>query len=339
MAKRERSSLSTQERALLEEILTLTWRSGAAVDGTNFRITHQSDRKALQDLEFRSLLVRERQADAYRVALLGLDALRTDVSRRILTFGDKLAAALQQRFSDESLRHEKFFVVQIAECLGISVDECKLVLLHLREAVESWWGGASSDWLSKDAWILPGERVFEWPTTGDFISQLKDWRSPERRAAKDALRATLLGHAPQPAETALREAPAWHQDLRPRPLRALFAEIHRARQVSCPALVVLGLRAAIDTMCNEMWGDLGTFQAKLQKLNDEGFIGRRQRDQISAAIEIGNATTHRGHIPTRRDADTVHDIVEALLKQHYSLSARASSAAKRVPARVRPRKG
>lgn len=181
--------------------------------------------------------------------------------------------------------------------------------------------------------------LFEWPTTGVLIRQIKIWRSPERRIAKDALRASVFGHALSAATTALPVAPDWHQDLRQKSLRALFGEIHRARQVNCPALVVLGLRAAIDTMCNEMWGDLGTFQEKLQKLHDEGLIGQRQHEQISAAIEIGNATTHRGHIPIRRDADTVHDIVEALIKQHYSLGARASSAARRVSARIKPRKG
>ncbi|GFE84410.1 hypothetical protein GCM10011487_64100 [Steroidobacter agaridevorans] len=87
-----------------------------------------------------------------------------------------------------------------------------------------------------------------------------------------------------------------------------------------------------------MWGDLGTFQNKLQRLSDEGMIASKQRHLIAAAIEIGNATTHRGHMPTRRDAEAVHDIVEGLMKQHYSLSARASKAARRIPARVKAKK-
>lgn len=83
MAKRKQNNLSIQERALLDEILTLSWRSGAAVGATNFRISHQDDRRALQDLEFRSLLARERAADAYYVPLLGLDALRVADYRRL----------------------------------------------------------------------------------------------------------------------------------------------------------------------------------------------------------------------------------------------------------------
>jgi hypothetical protein len=132
--------------------------------------------------------------------------------------------------------------------------------------------------------------------------------------------------------------PEWHKDLRVRSLRLLLSEIYRARQIDCPALVVLSLRSALDAICNEMWGDLGTFQDKLQKLVDEGLIGSKQRQLMAAAIEIGNATTHRGHIPTRGDAEAVHDIVEGLIKQHYSLDGRASVAAGRLPKRIRARK-
>ena len=154
---------------------------------------------------------------------------------------------------------------------------------------------------------------------------------------KDALRASAFGQPSDTLQIRLEPTPDWHRDIHARPLRALFNEIHRARQAKCPALIVLGLRAALDAMCNEMWGDIGTFKDKLQKLTDEGLIGKRQREQIAAAIEIGNATTHRGHIPTIRDAETVYDIVESLVKQHYSLNVRASNAAKRVPARLKGR--
>ena len=126
------------------------------------------------------MLARDRNRDAYHVSLLGLDALGTPASRKILGFGDILAKRLQERFSDEALRRKELQVVEIADYFGTSVDECLLILLHLNEAVENWWGGSSADWPSKDAWMLPGERVFEWPTIDDFIKQLKDWRSPER---------------------------------------------------------------------------------------------------------------------------------------------------------------
>ncbi|GFE85034.1 hypothetical protein GCM10011487_70340 [Steroidobacter agaridevorans] len=199
------------------------------------------DRKTLQDLEFKTLVATD--AHRYYVPVLGLDFLQNDLSRRILDLGDKLAQELKRRFSDAALRTEQFRVVEIATYFGIDVDECLLVLLHLKEAVENWSGGRSSDWPSKDAWILPSERIFDWPTTADFIHQLKEWRSPARQQMKQNLLARLEGQTHNAPETLT--VPPWHRDLRPRSLQALFGEIHRAKHMGCPALVVLGLRAAL----------------------------------------------------------------------------------------------
>jgi hypothetical protein len=117
-----------------------------------------------------------------------------------------------------------------------------------------------------------------------------------------------------------------------------MAEIEDARSRGGCMLPVLGLRTALDLMCNDMWGDIGTFEAKLRKLADEGLVGTRQLLLLMAAVEIGNATTHRGHVPSQKDATAVYDIIEGLLKQHYVLPDRARRASRRVPPKRIPRR-
>lgn len=334
MSKRgKKSQLGSQEFSLLEEILEQAMTTAGLVDAVNFRIAHPNDRKALEDLQIRRLLAID--SSTYRVTLLGLDALQTATSRELLSLGDKFAEALRQRFANEELRRKEFHVSEIAELLGVNVNRCLATLAQLKEAIESWSGGRSATWPRADAWILPSENAFAWPTTRDLIRQLREWNKPERVQRKNALRSALIGQAIGTSSPVVAAPPIWYQDLPARPLRVLFGEIHRARQLNCRALVVLGLRTALDTMCNELWGDIGTFQAKLQRLQTEGYIGRLQHDQLATAIAIGNATTHRGHIPTTRDTNTVYDIVETLIRQHYSLRDRASVAAKRVPSRMK----
>lgn len=114
-------------------------------------------------------------------------------------------------------------------------------------------------------------------------------RSPARRQMKQNPLGRLDGQTHNAPDTLT--IPQWHRDLRPRSLRTLFGEIHRASQIGCPALMVLGPRAALDSMCTQMWGDLGTFQNKLQRLSGKGMIAAKQRHLIATAIEIGNATT------------------------------------------------
>jgi hypothetical protein len=42
-------------------------------------------------------------------------------------------------------------------------------------------------------------------------------------------------------------------------------------------------------------GDVGTFEQKLKALEDDGYVSKRNREVLDAALDAGNATAHRGH--------------------------------------------
>jgi ethanolamine ammonia-lyase large subunit len=64
-------------------------------------------------------------------------------------------------------------------------------------------------------------------------------------------------------------------------------------------------------------GDRGSFQAKLQALQSEGYIASRARNVLDAALDAGNAAAHRGHNPNADTVNEVMDIIESLLEAIY----------------------
>ena len=80
-------------------------------------------------------------------------------------------------------------------------------------------------------------------------------------------------------------------------------------------------------------GDVGTFGQKLQTLESEGYIGRRNREVLSAALDAGNAAAHRGHEHNVEEVNHVIDIVENLLQAVYVLEHTAATLKKATPPR------
>ena len=97
----------------------------------------------------------------------------------------------------------------------------------------------------------------------------------------------------------------------------------------------MGARAAIDIVCSELVGDAGTFDQKFNALADLGKLSTHDIAIVKAAVNVGNASAHRGHIPTQEDVDSVVQICERLVEGHYILP----SAASRLSLLVCPLKG
>ncbi len=322
---REKNKRLRRRHELLAEVLELAWQSNALVDAPEFRASHVPDRAEVDALVAQGFLARD--DDQYRVTILGLDELKTDRARHMLKCGDILAKKLYERFVDPSLRKEHYHVREIADLWNISIAECILMLRHFHDILGSWTSGWTTGLATPDAWVVPGEVVCDYPNTNALIRERKKWKSRAHLHPYPGLQNLDGTKVPVLAARAPQD---WYRGL-PKVLQVLISEIEESRSRGNKMLSVLGARAALDAMCGEMWGDIGTFDSKLQRLADEGLVGVRQHKLLKYAIEVGNATSHRGHVPTKKDADAVCEIIEGLLKQHYVLSGRASQAAQRVP--------
>lgn len=129
-----------------------------------------------------------------------------------------------------------------------------------------------------------------------------------------------------------RRTPLW-KDKFPKQILAVVEEVYRALQSNSPRLAMIGARTIIDLVILDKVGDVGTFAEKLAALERQGYVGRKNREFVEAAIEAGSAAAHRGIASEIGDLNRVMDIVESLLESVYVLEELAQRIRQSTPAR------
>jgi len=113
----------------------------------------------------------------------------------------------------------------------------------------------------------------------------------------------------------------------------LIEEVYSALHANNRRLVTMGARALLDMAITDKVKDVGGFGQKQDALEKEGFASKKQREVLEAALDAGNAATHRGHCPTTKQLEQVMDIVESVLQQIYVLPQAAADLKKSTPPR------
>jgi hypothetical protein len=129
-----------------------------------------------------------------------------------------------------------------------------------------------------------------------------------------------------------RPMPRWSSKL-PWPIQAVLREVYGALQAGSYRLATMGARTVVDLVITDKVGDTGTFASKLEALEKQGFVGRKNREVLSAALEAGNAAAHRGLAPESGVLNHVMDIVENLLEAVYTLEQAANDVRRATPPR------
>jgi len=172
--------------------------------------------------------------------------------------------------------------------------------------------------------------VLELKTVQNVLTELQHYRS--LRASWTGLPLESAAAAPSSPAHAVLEQRQWLQQL-PEDARALLVETYAAEKAGLRALVVMGVRAAIDMTCNHLVGDVGGFDKKLDALRDSALVSEAQRHALGAVVQVGHASAHRGHIPDVGDVNDVLDILERMLKAHYVDPHTAARLRQATPAR------
>ena len=110
-----------------------------------------------------------------------------------------------------------------------------------------------------------------------------------------------------------RRLPPWKKELSDE-MGQLLEEVYAALQADSRRLAMMGARAVIDIVILNEVGDVGSFAQKLERLQNTGFISVKNREVLEAALDVGNAASHRGYQPERKHVHLVIDIVENLLQ-------------------------
>lgn len=113
----------------------------------------------------------------------------------------------------------------------------------------------------------------------------------------------------------------------------LMGEVYAALHSDSRSLALMGARTIVDLVLVDKVGDEGSFGAKLQKLESQGFIGKQGRLILETALDAGSAAAHRAYKPSTEHLNQVMDIVENLLEAVYVLERAAVEIRKATPQR------
>lgn len=99
-------------------------------------------------------------------------------------------------------------------------------------------------------------------------------------------------------------------------LHSLFLELFAALDEDLKVLAAIGMRTAFE--CT--WGLLSlpptyTFEGKLDALLNAGKIGRHEYDSLSALTDAGNASAHRGWVPSEEELEEMMSILTAFVQR------------------------
>jgi hypothetical protein len=111
--------------------------------------------------------------------------------------------------------------------------------------------------------------------------------------------------------------------------------VYAALAADSRTLAAIGIRTITDMVAVDKVGDKPTFKAKLDGLQDEGWLSSQNREVLEAVVDVGSAAAHRGHRPTTEKLNYAMDIIENLLESIYVLAPVAEQLKESIPPRNR----
>jgi hypothetical protein len=307
-AEQARDSLSKTAHDLLLDLYRAAASPRFNIDARSFRVRHHEQLSVLDEMVRRGS-IRDLQG-FYSPVLLALSQLDSVPEVRQL-FDDcgVVVRALRERYFENQV--DLIATEDLAQRASLPVDRFRRALFYLNDSVPLL-AGSSGSVDSPMQMALPAEKLLQLKSVRDVLAEVRRYGE---LSARWAFPDPTLGPEGAPVQ-AVRQARQWLQHL-PSDLQALLAEVYAAQESQLWILAVMGVRAAIDMTCNQLVGDVGGFDQKLQKLRSSGHVSEKQLEVLQAVVELGHASSHRGHVPAADDVGDVLDILERLLKAQY----------------------
>ena len=131
-----------------------------------------------------------------------------------------------------------------------------------------------------------------------------------------------------------RKLPDWLHDIDDKDTKQLLEEVYAALHADSRRLAMMGCRAILDRVLVRAVGDVGGFEEKLRRMAKERLLSETHQGILSAAIDAGSASAHRGYSPDPTVLEHVVAIVEHVVFAGV-LSNRADGVRRETPARKR----
>lgn len=298
-------------------LLEITPANDDGVDSLAFRAENFQRISSIDQLEVEGCIRKDQER--YFVSLTALAQLNVPRAIRILEDAEKLFQQLKIHYT--RTQRETMLVDDLAWRSGVDELAAREALGYMVQG--PWWGGHSGRFFSvPNAHIQPSESILRFESFSSVVDQLRTWQSTRIRDRQLTIPAALDVHtdgdvSQTPTISNMqRQRPDWVIKL-PDELRELLGEIYSAMALDLRALPAMGVRALIDVVAVKLVGDAGSFEKKLALLQDDGHITAANKSILSVAIEVGNASAHRGYVPSLDDLGTLLGVVEHLLQAHY----------------------
>jgi hypothetical protein len=337
----EPTRLSTSNRRLLARLLRLSGRA-EGVPAARFRAQHSESIDVLDQLESAGFLRRDN--DFHLLTLVGLTELSSPEARSLIRDAKTIYRFICQQYRQH--QSQPVLLSSIAAETGLELDRVRQVVMYMVEA--PWWGGRTTDLARSDierAYVAPSEKVLQLKTFAAVLQQLREWQQ-QRLAARSSLSNSISRENPAPAATSIkaakgvateraggvRQSPDWIKKV-PNPMRNQLREIYDAHSQNCSWLVSIGLRGVVESFAIRHVGDMQTYQQKLDALKQQHFISDVEHGMLGTVVNVGGASAHRMHTPTRENVAILLDIVEGIIRSRYILPPAAHRIGRATPKR------
>ena len=124
-------------------------------------------------------------------------------------------------------------------------------------------------------------------------------------------------HWPMPK---FRRRPEWHWRLifGDSDLKNLLKETYSSLDNGNHVLAAIGMRTVFDRISELLGIDTKlTFNAKLNEMQEKGFIGEYEKETLVVLIDAGSAAAHRGWKPSEDELNAMMDIIEPMIQKHF----------------------
>lgn len=318
---------------MLKEIFQLIEVGTQSLDAIVFRAQNEEHIGQLNSLEKRGYI--KNNDNRYSLSLAALDVIGNEVikAKDILNNCSIVFQWLRDSYKQDP--HKSIPLEDIVSGTQASETDTRVCLYYLRDV--PIWSGYTTDILENEKVVVKAsESILRYKTFDEVIKQLHSWCDIAYKpslTSKDFLDKEL-DKSPREPQNDLSSTNISRMNIKlPLPLSRLLSEIKRGIDTELFALSSMGIRAAIDFICNDVVGDIGGFKQKLKALEGGGHITIRNKNILENTLELGHASAHRAHFPQKEELKAALKVLLHLLDEIYLLESKAKKIAESVPKR------
>jgi hypothetical protein len=326
--------LNDGKKHLLNEIFNQSLSEREGVDALKFRAKNEDNIASLDELEQLGLIQKEK--NKYKLNLLAISMISEVRSKAegLLYLCKNIFENLRVLYKENP--GASWSIDVLSQKIDLPSDMILKGLPYLFNM--PIWSSYTTNLKLDDASVTPSEGILKYKTFQDLISQLEKWIFLDQNhplgnyKTLEEFPSYPSEQSPLSCEIKRGTIPKWLDKVNPE-TKELMKEIYFSLENEMRALPSMGLRTIIDIVCNDLVGDKGGFEKKVNLLVEQGHITVKKKEIINSALEVGHASAHRGYFPDLSDLNQVVDIVEHLLQEIYVLGDAAKKLNEKTPKR------